>query len=110
MDRPGLEAALPLGRRGDRPAHDRLASGRLVDGGRIGPPPREPGSTRLYLAGPEAESVAAAFAGTALEPRVVSQEAGAASALKMAYAAWTKGTAALLLAIRGLARAEGVEE
>ena len=35
---------------------------------------------------------------------------GAASAVKMAYAAWTKGTAALLLAVRALARAEGVEE
>jgi len=89
---------------------DATLDGSFVDAGLIGPPPREPGSTRLYLAGPEAESVAAAFAGTALEPRVVSQEAGAASALKMAYAAWTKGTAALLLAIRGLARAEGVEE
>ena len=28
----------------------------------------------------------------------------------MAYASWTKGTAALLLAARALARAEGVEE
>jgi len=28
----------------------------------------------------------------------------------MAYAAWTKGTAALLLAIRALARVEGVED
>jgi 3-hydroxyisobutyrate dehydrogenase-like beta-hydroxyacid dehydrogenase len=84
--------------------------GSFVDAGLVGPPPREPGSTRLYLAGPEATSVAAAFAGTALEPRVISEEPGAASALKMAYAAWTKGTAALLLAIRELARAEGVEE
>ena len=33
-----------------------------------------------------------------------------ASALKLAYAAWSKGTAALLLAIRAVARAEGVEE
>ena len=84
--------------------------GSFVDAGLIGPPPREPGSTRLYLAGPEAESIAVLFAGTALEPRVVSEEPGAASALKMAYAAWTKGTAALLLAIRELGRAEGVEE
>ena len=37
-------------------------------------------------------------------------EAGAASVLKMAYAAWTKGSAALLLAIRALARGEGVED
>ena len=28
----------------------------------------------------------------------------------MAYAAWTKGTAAMLLAIRATARAEGVED
>ncbi len=35
---------------------------------------------------------------------------GAASAVKMAYASWTKGSAALLLAARALARAEGVEE
>ena len=34
----------------------------------------------------------------------------AASALKMCYAAWTKGTSALLLSIRALARAESVEE
>ena len=33
-----------------------------------------------------------------------------ASALKMAYAAWTKGTGAMLLAIRELAQAEGVED
>jgi Domain of unknown function (DUF1932) len=30
--------------------------------------------------------------------------------VKMAYASWTKGSAALLLAARALARAEGVEE
>jgi 3-hydroxyisobutyrate dehydrogenase-like beta-hydroxyacid dehydrogenase len=83
--------------------------GRLVDGGIIGPPPREPGDTRLYLAGREADSVAGLFAGTALDARVLPGEPGAASALKMAYAAWTKGTAAMLLAIRELARAEEVE-
>jgi 3-hydroxyisobutyrate dehydrogenase-like beta-hydroxyacid dehydrogenase len=82
----------------------------FVDGGIVGPPPREAGGTRLYLAGPSAEDAAALFADTALEPRVVSREPGDASAVKMAYAAWTKGTAALLLAIRALARAEGVED
>jgi 3-hydroxyisobutyrate dehydrogenase-like beta-hydroxyacid dehydrogenase len=82
---------------------------RVVDGGVIGPPPLEPGTTRLYLSGVEADSVAKLFAGTALEPRIVSEEIGAASAVKMTYAAWTKGTAALLLAVRSLARSEGVE-
>jgi 3-hydroxyisobutyrate dehydrogenase-like beta-hydroxyacid dehydrogenase len=81
---------------------------RFVDGGIIGPPPRD-AETRLYLAGGQAEAVAELFAGTPVDARVVSDEPGAASALKLAYAAWSKGTAALLLAIRELARAEGVE-
>ena len=38
------------------------------------------------------------------------QPAAAASALKMGYAAWTKGTNALVIAIRAMARAEGVED
>jgi len=83
--------------------------GRCVDGGIVGPPPLEPGTTRLYLSGAEAPLVADLFAGTALDARLVSDEIGAASAVKMAYAAWTKGTAALLLAVRSLARVEGVE-
>jgi 3-hydroxyisobutyrate dehydrogenase-like beta-hydroxyacid dehydrogenase len=83
---------------------------RYVDGGVVGSPPREPGSTRLYLSGAEAAFVAELFAGTIVDARVVSEDVAAASAVKMAYAAWTKGTAALLLAIRALARVEGVEE
>ena len=83
---------------------------RLVDGGIVGPPPTRPGTTRLYLAGREAEQIAALFAGTNLDARVFSAEPGAASALKMAYAGWTKGSAALLLTVLELARAEGVED
>jgi hypothetical protein len=41
---------------------------------------------------------------------VVNDVPGAASALKMAYAAVTKGTSALLLAVRALAASEGVDE
>jgi 3-hydroxyisobutyrate dehydrogenase-like beta-hydroxyacid dehydrogenase len=84
--------------------------GRYVDGGVVGPPPHEPGTTRLYLSGIDAPRVAELFTGTIVDARVVSEDVAAASALKMAYAAWTKGTAALLLAIRAVARAEGVEE
>jgi 3-hydroxyisobutyrate dehydrogenase-like beta-hydroxyacid dehydrogenase len=84
--------------------------GRYVDGGIIGLPPEAPGSTRLYLSGPHAPAVAALFAGTALEARVAGESPVAASAVKMAYAGWTKGSAALLLAVRALARAEGVED
>jgi len=81
---------------------------RLVDGGIIGPPPHGSGTTRLYLSGREAQPVAELFAGTTVDARVLSSEVGDASALKMTYAAWTKGTAALLLAIRATAEAEGV--
>jgi 3-hydroxyisobutyrate dehydrogenase-like beta-hydroxyacid dehydrogenase len=84
--------------------------GRCVDGGIVGPPPAEQGTTRLYLSGREAAQVADLFAGTTLDARIVSADVGAASAVKMAFAGWTKGSAALLLAIRALARAEGVEE
>ncbi len=89
-----------------------IASGfaRPVDGGIIGGPPRVFGTTRLYLSGPEAATVAELFADTALEPRVISDDVGQASALKMVYAAWSKGTAAMLLAIRAVARAHGVDD
>jgi hypothetical protein len=87
-----------------------IAFGRFVDGGIVGSPPRAAGSTRLYLSGAEAPALAELFAGTVVDPRVVSAEIGDASAVKMAYAAWSKGTAALVLAVRALARAEGVEE
>jgi 3-hydroxyisobutyrate dehydrogenase-like beta-hydroxyacid dehydrogenase len=83
---------------------------RFVDGGVIGPPVQIAGSTRLYLSGDEAGEVAALWTGSALEPRMVDGGAGAASAVKVCFAAWTKGTAALLLAIRALAVAEDVEK
>jgi 3-hydroxyisobutyrate dehydrogenase-like beta-hydroxyacid dehydrogenase len=82
---------------------------RFVDGGIIGPPPRKPGECRLYLSGPSAADVAAVFKGSPLEAIVLDGPVGAASAIKMAYAAWTKGSQALLLAIRALAAREGVD-
>jgi 3-hydroxyisobutyrate dehydrogenase-like beta-hydroxyacid dehydrogenase len=85
------------------------AGGRFVDGGIIGPPPESAGTTRLYLSGGPAIAVAGLFEGTNVDARVISDEVGRASALKMAYAAWTKGSAALLLAARAVARVEGVE-
>jgi 3-hydroxyisobutyrate dehydrogenase-like beta-hydroxyacid dehydrogenase len=87
-----------------------------IDGGIIGMPPPAPGEsvtnggTRLYLSGTEADAVRGLFDGTTVDARVIVSGIWAASAIKMAYAAWTKGTAALLLAARGLARAEGVED
>jgi 3-hydroxyisobutyrate dehydrogenase-like beta-hydroxyacid dehydrogenase len=90
---------------------ERIAAGggQFVDGGIVGPPPKPGAPTRLYLAGPSAQVVADLFDGTLVEARIVSDRLGDASALKMTYAAWSKGTAAMLLAIRAVARAEGVE-
>jgi len=86
------------------------SGGRYVDGGIIGLPPVKPGTTRLYLSGPDAGQVQALFAGTDLDTRIAGPALTAASAVKMAYGAWTKGTAALILAIREFAREEGVED
>ena len=83
---------------------------RFVDGSIIGPPVHAAGSTRLYLSGGWVAEVAGLWAASALETRTMDGESGAASAVKVCYAAWTKGTAALLLARRALAREEGVED
>jgi 3-hydroxyisobutyrate dehydrogenase-like beta-hydroxyacid dehydrogenase len=83
--------------------------GRYVDGGIVGSPPRKDVPTRIYLSGPTAPTVAELFRNTVVQARVVSDVPGSASAVKMAYAAWSKGAAALLIAIREVARAEGVE-
>ncbi len=85
------------------------AGASFVDGGIIGGPVGSPGGTRLYLAGGPLRTVAAGFDGSGLEVLELAGPAGAASALKAAYAGWTKGSAALLLAMRALARAEAVE-
>jgi hypothetical protein len=88
-----------------------VAGATFVDGGVVGPPPRERGATRLYLSGAGAAELAGLLDGGALEA-IALPEGGttAASALKMSYAAWTKGTAALLLALRATAQAHGVEQ
>jgi 3-hydroxyisobutyrate dehydrogenase-like beta-hydroxyacid dehydrogenase len=82
----------------------------FVDGGIIGPPARARGTTRLYLSGDEAPRIAALFKEGPLEAITVEGGPGAASALKMAYAAYTKGTSALLVGIRALAIHAGVEQ
>lgn len=82
----------------------------FVDGGIIGSPVKQAGTTRLYLSGKDAAAVAELFRGSMLDARAIGAEPGAASALKIAYAAWTKGTDALILAIRGYAASQGVDQ
>jgi 3-hydroxyisobutyrate dehydrogenase-like beta-hydroxyacid dehydrogenase len=86
------------------------AGAQFVDGGIIGPPPHRPGTTRLYLSGLGAAGVAAHFAQGPLTAMALDNRIGAASALKMAYAGWNKGSQALLLAVRALAAREGVDD
>ena len=91
-----------------------LFGARYVDGGIIGPPPRSrvagPSHTRFYLAGAGAADVAALFADSPVDARTLAGDAAAASALKMCFAAYTKGVSALLLGIRALAERNGVTD
>ena len=86
------------------------AGASFVDGGIIGGPAWESGRTWLYLAGSRAEEIAECFSAGPLETRVLGGEPGVASALKMCYAAQTKGTTALLCALLAAAERLGVRE
>ena len=89
----------------------RAAGLSYVDGGLIGAPPSPGRPTALYLSGEGGDVVADALRTPEIRAEWLGPEpAAAASALKMSYAAWTKGLNALALSIRALARAEGVDE
>ncbi len=86
-----------------------LSKAIVVDGGIIGGPAwRYDAGTRFYLSGHGADEVAELFSGSPLQASVISENIGAASALKMVFAAYTKGSTALLTAILGVAEKEGV--
>lgn len=85
----------------------RAGGATYVDGAVVGPPPIEKATTRLFLSGAAASGTADLFAGTRLETVVCSEEFGA-SAVKMAYASWTKISAALIIAAEQTAQAYGV--
>ena len=82
----------------------------FVNGGIIGGPAWEPNHTWLYLSGGNAQTAAACFSAGPLETKVIGGEIGKASAIKMCYAAYTKGTSALLCAIHATAENFGVLE
>jgi len=82
----------------------------FVDGGIIGGPAWKPDATWLYLSGRNADQVAECFAGGPLAIEVIGDEIGKASALKMCFAANTKGTTALLCAIVAAAEEMGVRK
>ena len=80
----------------------------FVDGGIIGGPAWNSKETWLYLSGGDAQIIAACFSKGPLETRIIGSEIGKASTLKMCYAAYTKGTTALLAAILATAESLGV--
>jgi len=82
----------------------------FVDGGVIGGPAVRPDTTWLYLSGPSAGQVAECFSSGPLGTEIIGDEIGKASALKMCFAANTKGTTALLCAIVATAEKLGVRQ
>jgi 3-hydroxyisobutyrate dehydrogenase-like beta-hydroxyacid dehydrogenase len=82
----------------------------VIDGGIVGPPPKKPGTTRLYLSGaPKAVAkVRDLFAPTGLRSIVLDGPVGQASALKLAFAAYNKLTYALAAQSYALAEHHGV--
>ena len=84
------------------------AGGRFADVGIIGPPPRRPGTTRFYASGPDAAELAA-LGDFGLDVRVIGEEIGQASGLKMCYGALTKGLQALGTELLVAARLMGLD-
>ena len=82
----------------------------FVDGGIIGPPANSEGSTRLYVSGERCREIETIFTDGFLGARSLDGGIGKAAALKIAYAAWTKGSSALILAVRAMARNADVEK
>jgi 3-hydroxyisobutyrate dehydrogenase-like beta-hydroxyacid dehydrogenase len=82
----------------------------FVDGGIIGGPAWTPKETWLYLSGKHAQEIASCFSKGPLETKIIGDEIGKASALKMCYAAYSKGTTALLSAVLTTAESLGVRE
>ncbi len=82
----------------------------FVDAGIIGPPP-QPGATatRFYASGRDAAALAR-LSEFGLDVRVIGDEPGQASALKMCYAALTKGTTALMTELSIAAERLGVSD
>jgi 3-hydroxyisobutyrate dehydrogenase-like beta-hydroxyacid dehydrogenase len=86
------------------------AGSQFVDGGIIGGPAWTAGETWLYLSGDRAEEIETCFSSGPLETKIIGREIGKASALKMCYAAYSKGTTALLSAVVAAAESLGVRD
>jgi 3-hydroxyisobutyrate dehydrogenase-like beta-hydroxyacid dehydrogenase len=72
----------------------RQAGGSFIDAGIVGPPPRGGARTRIYVSGPQA-ALLTVIKDENLDIRIAGERIGDASAIKMCYAAYTKGAVAL---------------
>ncbi len=81
---------------------------RFIDGSVIGRPAWKAGETILYLSGKDTGIIRDCFQNGLLEVNIIGEEAGKASAIKMCYAAYSKGTTALLASILAAAEAYDV--
>jgi 3-hydroxyisobutyrate dehydrogenase-like beta-hydroxyacid dehydrogenase len=81
----------------------------FVDASIVGGPPRGGSSPRFYASGPDTGAFEALSA-YGLHVVVIGEEVGLASAIKMCYAALTKGSSALYIELLTAARALGVDE
>lgn len=77
---------------------------RFVDGGIIGPPATVRNRTWLYLSGADAAMASSYFSAGPIEAQILEGGIGKASALKMCFAAYSKGSTALLCAVLAAAR------
>jgi 3-hydroxyisobutyrate dehydrogenase-like beta-hydroxyacid dehydrogenase len=81
--------------------------GQFIDASIIGGPPRGDSRPRFYVSGPDT-SAFEALRSYGLDVTVLGNEIGLASAIKMCYAAWTKGSTALCTELLVAAKALGV--
>ena len=79
----------------------------FVDAGIVGGPPRDAPSPRFYASGPDRERFGA-LRDAGLDIRLLGDTVGEASAVKMCYAALTKGTTAIATELLVAARKLGV--
>tara|TARA_B110000116_G_scaffold242213_1_gene231330 strand:- start:2458 stop:3237 length:780 start_codon:yes stop_codon:yes gene_type:complete len=84
------------------------AGASFIDGSIIGPPPGRGQPPRLYVSGQGAHALSA-LDGDEITVKVMGDRVGDASSIKMCYAALTKGTATLRVALLTAARALGVD-
>lgn len=85
------------------------AGGRFIDASIIGSPPGKGEPPRLYASGPYGE-VLSQLDGMGIRVRPVGGNAGKASGIKMCYAAFTKGSQALWVALLTAAEVMGLSE